>query len=56
MVLVFNCDKLHVASEDAQGVEYLDALSNRHIGVDCAVEQEERSVDFICVEKGSLAL
>ena len=54
MVLVLHRDELHIASEDAQGVEELDALADRHIGVDRAVEQEERGVDLVGIEERSL--
>ncbi len=38
-------------AEYAQRIEELDALTNRHVGISRAVQQQQRSVDLVGIEE-----
>lgn len=51
MIFTFNSDKLNVAAKNLQGVEELDALADRNVGVDSAVEKKKRGLDLVGIEE-----
>ena len=51
VVLALHLNIADGATEDAQGREELLALVRRHVGVDCAVEQEQGRVNLVGIEE-----
>ena len=51
MVFILHCDELHLAAKYLQSIEELYALSDRHIGIFCAMKQQQRCVNFIGIER-----
>lgn len=54
MILTLYGDQLYIAAEYAEGIIELDAFSWGDISIGCAMQQKQRSVDFIGIEERTL--
>ena len=52
MVLPLDLHEGHLATEELQGGEHLEALDGGHVGIDIAMEQEEGGVNLVGIEEG----
>ena len=54
VVLTLHFDEGHLAAEEFQGGEHLEALDEGHVGVGIAVEQQQGRVDLVGIEERRL--
>ena len=54
VILAFHLDKFHRLAQDFEGVEELDALADGHVGIDGAVDEQQRGVDLVGIEQRAL--
>ena len=54
VIFALYLDKLHLLAQDLQSIEELDTLTDRHIGIDRTVQEQQRSVDLVGIEERAL--
>ena len=54
MVFAFYCNESGRAPQQLQCGEHLNALSDRHVGIGCAVKKQQRRMDFVGIEEWTM--
>ena len=54
MILSLDCNKSSFTTQQLQGRKHLNTLSDRHIGIDCTMQEEQRCVNLIGIVQWTL--